>query len=52
MAVTAMKRGAVEFLEKPIEPQTLIDHATWMSVTSALRLSSRMTGSPPAGAKR
>jgi two-component system response regulator FixJ len=26
MAVTAMKRGAVEFLEKPIEPQTLIDH--------------------------
>jgi FixJ family two-component response regulator len=21
-----MKRGAVEFLEKPIEPQTLIDH--------------------------
>lgn len=26
MAVTAMKRGAVEFLEKPVDPQTLLDH--------------------------
>jgi two-component system response regulator FixJ len=26
MAVTAMKRGAVEFLEKPVDPQLLLDH--------------------------
>jgi two-component system response regulator FixJ len=26
MAVTAMKRGAVEFLEKPVDPQILLDH--------------------------
>jgi two-component system response regulator FixJ len=26
MAVTAMKLGAVEFLEKPVDPQTLLDH--------------------------
>jgi two-component system response regulator FixJ len=26
MAVLAMKRGAVEFLEKPIDPQVLLDH--------------------------
>ena len=26
MAVLAMKRGAVEFLEKPIDPQLLLDH--------------------------
>lgn len=26
MAVTAMKRGAVDFLEKPIDPQILLDH--------------------------
>jgi len=25
MAVTAMKRGAVEFLEKPVDPHTLLD---------------------------
>ena len=26
MAVMAMKRGAVEFLEKPVDPQVLLDH--------------------------
>lgn len=26
MAVTAMKRGAVEFLEKPVDPQFLLDY--------------------------
>lgn len=26
MAVAAMKRGAVEFLEKPVDPQILLDH--------------------------
>jgi two-component system, LuxR family, response regulator FixJ len=26
MAVSAMKRGAVEFLEKPVDPQILLDH--------------------------
>ncbi len=26
MAVSAMKRGAVEFLEKPVEPSVLLDH--------------------------
>lgn len=26
MAVTAMKHGAIEFLEKPVDPQILLDH--------------------------